>query len=146
VSPDFSPDEPFTLAAGSNGQVKGFPRAALIRDYAGGKTVAQMVVAFTRELNAGTAVRTLLVSVPEGDLLEGETSWDCAPTAEQLQGFRIRGFVAQGAATGELRVKHFEVPGIFAAGTRAFKATPEVIAGAPTGRQFFGRIERRAGA
>jgi hypothetical protein len=147
VSPDFSPDEPFALAAGSNGRVQGFPRAVLLRDYAGGKSVAQMMVAFTREAGKGTALRTLLVSVPEGDLLEGEKSCDCAPTAEQLQGFPIRGTVAQAlAATSELRVKHFEVPGIFAAGTRAFKAAPEVLAGAPAGRQFFGRIERRDGA
>jgi hypothetical protein len=146
VSPDFSPDEPFSLAAGGNGRVKGFPRAALVRDYAGGKTSAQLVVAFTREVATGSAVRTLLITAPEGDLLEAEKSCDCAPTAEQLQGFPIRGTVAQGVgAAGELRVQHFEVPGIFVAGTRTFKTTPEVIAAVQPGRQFFGRIEQRDG-
>lgn len=147
VSPDFSPDEPVALAAGSNGRVKGFPRATLIRDYAGGKAVAQMIVAFTRESGKDTVIRTLLVDVPEGDLLEGEKSCDCAPTAEQLQGFPMRGSVTEAlTASGEVRVKHFEVPGIFSAGTRIFKAAPAVLTGAPAGRQFFGRIERRDGA
>lgn len=147
VSPDFTPDEPFSLAAPSNGRVKGFPRAALLRDYAGGKTVAQMIVAFTREAGKDSAVRTLLVNIPEGDLLEAEKSCDCAPSAEQLQGFAIRGTVTEAAAAaGELRVKHFEVPGIFAAGTRPFKTTPELLAVTPIGRQFFGRIEKRDGA
>jgi hypothetical protein len=147
VTPDFSADEPFSLAAGSNGRVKGFPRAALIRDYAGGKSVAQLVVAFTREAAGATALHTLLVNVPEGDLLEAEKSCDCAPTPEQLQGYAIRGTVAQTLSErSALRVKHFEVPGVFAEGTREFKVASPVLAAVQPGRQFFGRIERRDGA
>ena len=44
-------------------------------------------------------------------------------------------------------MKHFEVPGIFAEGAREFRVAPEVLAQAgESGRQFFGRVEKRDGA
>ena len=148
VSPDFVAKETVSLAAPTPARVTGFPRLALVRDYVGGKDPAQFLAAFTREGVPG--IQTLLVSVPESDLLEAEKNCDCAPSAEQLQGFPIRGTMlsAQSAdGASAVRVKHFEVPGIFAEGAREFKVAPELLAKpVEPGRQFLGRIERRDGA
>ena len=146
VTPDFVATAPLQLATAEQGKVKGFPRVALRRDYLGGKTPAQLLVAFTRE---GTpTLRTLLVTIPEGDLLEAEKHCDCAPTPEQLRGFSIRGVIsAAGAETATLRIQHHEVPGVFAEGTRDFKVAPALLGGAmQPGRQFLGRVEQRDGA
>ena len=146
INPDFAATDPVTLATPAQGRIKGFPRMALRRDYTGGKIPAQLVTAFVREGIPG--VHTLLVSVPEGDLLEAEKNCDCSPTAEQLQGFSIRGTIlAAQPGRGGLRVRHFEVPGIFAEGEREFNVAPEVFGkiGDP-GHQFLGRVEKRDGA
>jgi hypothetical protein len=145
VTPEFTATAPVQLTRPDQGRVKGFPRMALLRDYRGGTEPAQILVTLTRENVAG--LHTLLVTVPEGGLLEAEKNCDCASTPEQLQGFPIRGsMVAAQADTGTARVKHFEVPGIFGEGTREFKLAPEALAslGEP-GRQFLGRVERRNG-
>ncbi len=146
VTPDFAATEPVRLATAEPGRIKGFPRVALRRDYAGGKDPAKMIVAFTREGVAG--LTTLEVSVPEGDLLEAEKNCDCAPTADQLEGFPIRGSILSAEHdAGTLRVKHFEVPGIFTAGDREFIVSAETLARSDqAGRQFLGRIEKRNGA
>ena len=146
VTPDFVATTPLRLAPAEQGKVKGFPRVALVSDYLGGKAPAQFLVAFTQE---GTpALRTLLVTVPEGDLLEAEKNCDCAPTPEQLRGFSLRGVITgENAATATLQVRHFEVPGIFAEGPREFKVATALLGGAvQPGRQFLGRIEKRDGA
>lgn len=148
VSPEFSPSAAVVpLAAPAAGLVRGRPALAVLRDYAGGKEPAVLVAAYTSDA-ATDSLRTLLVSVPEGDLLESEKSCDCAPTAEQLQGFSIRGTVeALDAAAGTARIRHFEVPGIFDAGTRELRAAPALVENhAAVGRQFLGKIEQRAGA
>lgn len=146
ITPDFTLAEPVSLAPPAAGKVKGFPRLALQRDYAGGKTTARFVAVYTRD-GSPTTLGTLLVTVPEGGLLEAEKNCDCAPTAEQLQGYSIRGTITEALpAAGALRVEHFELPGIFAAGTRDFKASAGLLAGVQTGRPFLGRVERRDGA
>ena len=145
ITPDFTTTDPIPLTTAAHGSVKGFPRLALVRDYVGGKEPAQLLVGFTT--TAGPALRTLLVTVPEGDLLEAEKNCECAPTPEQLRGFPIRGFVEsvnETAAT--MAIQHYEVPGIFAEGTREFRVPPGLIGGAvQPGRQFLGKIEDRAG-
>jgi hypothetical protein len=88
--------------------------------------------------------------VPEGALLEAEKNCDCAPTAEELRGFPIRGTViktpvASAPGANSIRAAHVEVPGIFAEGTREFKIAPELLAQLTPGRQFLGRVERREG-
>jgi hypothetical protein len=145
ITPDFATGETTLLATSAQGQIKGFPRLALLRDYTGGKSPAQVIATFAREGSA--QVHSLLITVPEGDLLEAEKNCDCSPTVEQLQGFFIRGSVlATQPAEGTVRVRHFDVPGIFPEGERDFKAHPESLAKAGTpGRQFLGRIEERAG-
>lgn len=145
VTPDFAGAELIPLAPAGAVPAQVFPRMALVRDYAGGTTPAQLMVVFA----TAKSLRTLLVIVPEGELLEAEKSCDCAPTPEQLRGFPIRGTIletadAQGAPS--VRASHFEVPGIFDAGTREFKIAPGLTGALPRGRQFLGRIERHGDA
>ncbi len=144
INPEFSANEAIPLSTGA-GRMKGSPRVAVVRDYAGGVTAAQLVAAFaTDEANGG--VRTLLITVPEGELLVAENDCGCAPTPEQLEGFPIRGTIADSLPSpGSLRVKHDELPGLLSASTREFKVTPEVLAAAQPGRSFLGRIVRRDG-
>ena len=145
VTPDFVATPPVQLAAAETGRIKGFPRMALLRDYDGGSTAAELIVTFTQENVAG--LRTVRVTVPEGDMLVAEKNCDCSPTPDQLKGFPIRGtIIGPLRAGGTLRVAHFEVPGIFAEGTRDFKVTADAVArAAQPGRQFLGRIEQRDG-
>lgn len=149
VTPEFAPADRVSLAPAQSGRTKGFPRLALLRDYEGGREAAQVLVAFTRD--AAPSLRTLLVHVPEGELLEAEKNCDCAPSAEELRGYSFRGTIVEvqsAPASGEwrtVRVAHGGVPGIFEEGTRVFVVTPELAAQLPGGRSFLGRIERRGG-
>ncbi len=143
ITPDFTMDKPQLLAPATDGRVIGYPRAALVRDYAGGKTDAQFIVSFTVE---ATGLRTVLVTVPEGQLLSahGENNCHCAPTPEQLVGYPVGGSVAE-KSDGKLTLKHTELPGLFAAGSHTFRAAPEVLAAAGVGNRILARIERREG-
>ena len=145
VTPDFSVNEPVALAAAGSTSTKTVPRLALWRDYRGGKMPAQVIAAFAGEGSA--PLRTLLISIPEGELLEFENECGCSPTPEQLQGFPLRGTIGSAQpGTGTLRVQHAELPGVFAAGTRDFKTAPEVLTAAQPGRAILGRVELREGA
>lgn len=142
VTPDFTLSPPVVLAPAGTVSLKTNPRLSLLRDYAGGSEPAQLLVTFATD----TALRTLLVSIPEGDLLVAEKNCDCAPTADQLQGFPMRGQIVEILPdTSAVRVRHSDLPGIFPSGTRDFKVTPETLAAVVPGRQFLGRIERRDG-
>jgi hypothetical protein len=62
-------------------------------------------------------------------------------------GFTLRGtFAEKSSAHDRVRVRHDEVPGLFAAGAREFRVTPELAASAEPGRRFLGRVDRRDGA
>lgn len=144
VSPDFAAGEPLELAAAGAGRVSGYPRLALARDYAGDRTGAQCVVVYAREDKPAT-LHTLLVSVPEGDLVSLTKDCDCAPTAEQLQGLTLRGtFVS--VENGAARVRHNEIPGVLAAGIHTFQLPTGANPAFAPGREFFGRVESREGA
>lgn len=147
VNPEYSADEPVALATAAGGRAGGFPRTVLLQDYRGGKkATAQFLAAYARD-GAEKGINTLLVTVPEGELLEWGKNCDCAPTPEELQGFSMRGTFASAPAEGDVvRVQHFELPGIFTAGTRDFKVAPNVRGMFEPGRQFFGRVEKREGA
>ncbi|MDO8540145.1 MAG: sialidase family protein [Opitutaceae bacterium] len=146
VSPEFTTDDPVLLAKAAADRAGGFPRTALLQDYRGGRTAAQFIAAFTTG-GKTTSVDTVLVTVPEGELLATGSNCDCAPTPEQLQGFSMRGtFIAANPPAGTVQVKHYELPGIFAAGTREFKVAPATLSTFAPDRQFFGRIEKREGA
>jgi hypothetical protein len=144
ITPGFAASERLQLAESQNGRAKGFPRTALLRDYHGDNSEARLLVAFTRD--ASPALRTLLVSIPEGQLLEAERSCDCAPTAEQLRGIPVRGtIIGTSSSPGgrNVRVSHFAVPGIFDEGVREFSIGPELAGSLPVGRQFLGRVDQR---
>lgn len=144
ITPEFAATELVQLAGPGVASVRGVPRMVLRRDYAGQRTTAELLVAFTREA-APAGVRTLLVTVPEGELVEVEKNCNCAPTAEQLQGFAVRGTVTHvDAATNIVSVDHVEVPGVFKRGTDLFHVTPTVLTTVQPQHEFLGRIARRA--
>ncbi len=142
ITPDFATDEPFALAPAGTVSTKTMPRLALLRDYAGGTSSVQLMAAFATD----TALRTLLVTVTEGELLTAKGNCDCAPTPEQLVGYSIRGAAAAiSPERGTLHILHDELPGLLFAGTHEFRADPSVLATVKLGRRLFGRIEQRAG-
>ena len=142
VSPDFSLDEPIVLAPAGTVSTKTNPRLALVRDFAGGHSSAQFLATFATD----SALRTLLVTVPEGDLLIAKANCDCAAPPEQLVGHGFRGAVAALAPDrGTVHVVHDEIPGLLFAGTHEFHADAPTIASVQLGRRLFGRIEQRAG-
>ncbi len=146
LTPEFSADEPLALAPAGAVPVKNFPRAALVRNYAGGDGTAQFVTAYVGS-GKDAPLKTLLITVPEGALIAAAKNCDCAPTPEQLAGFPLRGAVESlSAPDGTLRVAHGEIPGIFAPGTHTFRVAPATLTSVTAGRQFLGRIERRDGA
>ncbi len=143
ISPDFTAGEPIALAAAGVVAAKDFPRSALVQNYAGGDRPAQFVTAYVDAGKRGE-LHTLLVTVREGELLAAAKDCDCAPTAEQLAGFPLRGTIAAIVAErGMVSVQHGEIPGVLAAGAHEFRATPDLLGKVATGRQFLGRIERR---
>ena len=144
TTPDFVASQSLALTTATDAKVKGFPRAVLWRDYMGGTSSAKIFVAYTAETAA--ELRTLLVDVPEGALFAAEQNCDCGPTPEESAGFSIRGAIdATLPASGTIRVKHFEVPGIFAESIREFRVDAKTLSVAQPGRQFLARIEKRNG-
>ena len=142
VSPDFSLDEPIALAPAGTVSTKTNPRLALVRDFAGGNSSAQFLATFATD----SALRTLLVTVPEGDLLIAKANCDCAAPPEQLVGHGFRGAVAAlSPDRGTVHIVHDEIPGLLFAGTHEFHADAPTIGSVPLGRRLFGRIEQRAG-
>jgi len=142
VTPDFVATDPVRLTAADSGPVKGFPRLALVRDYLGGNEAARILVTYTTE--AAPSLRTVVVTVPEGELLAAEKNCDCVPTPEQLRGFSIRGVITgEDSRNATLQVRHFEVPGVLNEGTREFRVAPALLGSISPGRQFLGRVERR---
>jgi hypothetical protein len=142
INPDFNLTEPVRLTTPETGRIKGFPRLALRRDFSGGKTPAQLVVALVRETDS--ALQTLLVNIPEGDLLEAERNCDCSTAEDELLGFSIRGIVTAAPAGGRaVRVQHAVLPGMFAAGEREFALADSVRLDADAaGHPFVGRVRR----
>jgi hypothetical protein len=146
VSPDFVPTTALQLHdAAAKGRVQGFPRAVVITDYAGGTSPAEIVVTFTAQNAPG--IRSMVVTVPEHELLEAERNCDCGPAAGELQGYAVRGtIISSDRATDAVQVRLYEVPGVFPAGVYDFKVAPAVF---PTRAQpnqaFLGRAEKRDG-
>ncbi len=139
TTPDYSLDPPVLILADSPAKIRGQPRLVLVRDFAGGNGDAVLLAAFS---DAGGGLRSFLITVPEGALLAASAECGCAPAADQLSGFPIRGVVVSvDSARREVVVKHGEIPGLRAAGTHPYRAEPELIARAQPGRDFLARIE-----
>jgi hypothetical protein len=67
-------------------------------------------------------------------------------SSDKLHGFAFKGqIVAVLAEQGEVRVTFGEIPDAMPAGTREFKAAPEVLSAVQPGRDILARIERRNG-
>ena len=147
ASPDFSLDEAILLAPDSGQRPRGQPRLALVRDFTGEAPSATLLVAYTNGTSSAPGIRTLLVTVPEAELLAAANrDCNCAPTPAELLGFSLRATVtAVDAARGEITAKHSELPGLLLSGTHTFKVAPDVLASLAPGRDFLGRIEQRAG-
>jgi hypothetical protein len=65
---------------------------------------------------------------------------------EKLHGFAFKGrVVAVLIGQGTLRIAFDEIPGALPAGTRDFKATPEVLTAVQPGREILARIEQHNG-
>ncbi len=142
VTPDFALDEPVALAPAGTVATKTNPRLALVRDFTGGTSSVQFLATFATD----SALRTLLVTVPEGDLLNARANCDCAATSEQLVGYGFRGAVAaRSPERGTLQLVHDEIPGLLFAGTHEFHADTATLAAVQLGRRLFGRIEQRDG-
>jgi hypothetical protein len=142
VTPDFSLDEPVALAPPGALSAKTNPRLTLVRDYFGGTAPVQFLATFATD----SALRTLLVTVPEGELLTAKGNCDCAPTPDQLVGYPIRGAAAAlSPERGTLHLVHDELPGLLFAGTHEFHADAATLAAVTLGRRLFGRIEQRDG-
>jgi hypothetical protein len=142
--PSGSTQIPTRLAFLGDERAAGFPRIALAKDF--DTTPAQVVATFNRP-DASAGIATLLVTLPDEELLiEADSNCACGARGEELRGFAIRGRVlAAPAERGTLRVRHGAVPGLFRAGEREFKAGPEVLAAVKTNGDVLARIEQRNG-
>lgn len=143
ITPEFTAAQSVRLGSPGASRATGVPRIALRRDYAGGRTDAELVVVAGSDGDP-RGLSTLLVTVPEGALLEAERECECTPSAHQLRGYPIRGTILA-VESGVVRVRHPDVPGIFAAGTQDFRMASSTLAPESAGRQFLGRIEPRDG-
>lgn len=145
ITPDFTLADPVALVSPGEGTILGAPQLSLLEDYHGGKAPARLLLTYVTDREP--TLRTRLVAVPEGDLLEAEKNCDCSGNSEDIQGFSLRGRILAGPETGGgLRVAHYDVPGIFEPGERTFPLAPEVkLPAAVAGREFLGRFERREG-
>lgn len=139
ISPEFSPAGQVQLAGPGTAAPTGCLQMALCRDYAGERGTAEVVVVYA-PARAGQ-IGAIRVTVAEGELLAAERNCDCLPTPADLRGFAIRGrIIAIDAAAHRVRVKHDEVPGVFAAGEDESEVTVPLLAQAHLGRPFLGHI------
>jgi hypothetical protein len=67
-------------------------------------------------------------------------------SSDKLHGFALKGhIVAVLAEQGEVRITFGEIPNAMPAGSREFKAAPEVLSAVQPGRDILARIELRNG-
>ncbi len=142
ISPDYKTGATVEIAPASTASPEVPPRVALMRDYAGGRTSAQVLLAYT-SARREEGVRLQRVTIPEGEFLIQERNCDCAPAPEELRGFPIRAEVtAADPATNRVTLLHGEVPGVLDAGSDIFAVAPLDLAQLHTGGTLLGRIER----
>ncbi len=141
ATPDYALDPPVLILAESPAKIRGQPRLAIVRDFAGGNGDAVLLAAFPA-IGVGGGLRAYLITIPEGALLAAAAECGCAPAPDQVMGIPIRGTVVSvDPAHGEFVVKHAEVPGLRVGGAHTYRAAPELIARVQPGRDFLARIE-----
>jgi hypothetical protein len=141
ATPDYSLDPPVLILAESPAKIRGQPRLAIVRDFAGGNSDAVLLAAFPA-IGVGGGLRAYLITIPEGALLAAAAECGCALSPDQVMGIPIRGtIVSVDPAHGEVVVKHAEVPGLRVGGAHTYRAAPELIARVEPGRDFLARIK-----
>lgn len=135
---------PALLVDVSTSRTTGFPRMIALKDF--DATPAEIVVAYTVSKEK-PRVETLLVTLPDAaSLAAADSLCECAPRAEELAGFPVRGRVVDvGEGRPTLRLEHHGVPGVMRAGQREFRAAPNVITALRPEREILARIEQRDG-
>lgn len=146
ISPEYTLGVLMPLAPAASVDVRSMPRAALRRDYAGGRSSAEVIVAYTGA-GKSAGIRSLRVTIPEGDLVAEERNCDCAPRPEDLQGFAIHGAITGvDAKHHSVQAIHDEVPGALEAGVHVFAVTAAEFGAMRRGVRFAGRVDWRDGA
>ncbi len=122
----------------------GQPQLAVLQDYSGDASSARILLAYPTG-GAAPAVRTFLVTIPEGDLLAAaDSDCHCAPTPGQLLGYPVRGTIKSiDADRNSLSVDLDPVPGIMDPGVHDFKATASVLMSVRVGSIVMARIDRQ---
>jgi hypothetical protein len=116
------------------------PSLAVVRER--DTSAAQLLLACAADDGGGPRLATRLLFLPPPPARTDPCNCD---TVER--GFALRGRIdAVFNDRGAVRVAFDRIPGIMPAGTREFKAAPEVIAALPTGREILARIEPRGRA
>jgi hypothetical protein len=146
ATPDYSLDPPVLVIAESVGRLRGQPRLAIVRDFAGGNSDVIAVATYATS-GTGGGLRSCLITIPEGALLAAAAECGCAPPTDRVLGHPIRGVIVSVDATrGEVVATHPDIPGLRLGGTHAYRAAPELIARVQPGRDFLARIEQAGDA
>lgn len=132
---------PVRLAQG----VTGHPRIVRVKD--GDATPAQLILAYTTTPSTSpvqpSTVVTRLITLPTPAQLAEADACDCDPRPEEQRGFALHGKITViDFDTGTLTIAHEEIPGLMKAAATTFKAAPEILAAAQTGKRVFARTER----
>lgn len=115
----------------------GHPRLTRIKD--GDATPAQLRLDY--QDTSGPAAR--LITLPDASLLAEADACDCDPRPEDQRGYALKGLVGTvDPQAGTIMLTHGDIPGVMKARTTTFKAAPDLIAAAQTGRHVFARTER----
>jgi hypothetical protein len=142
ATPDYSLDPPVLVMAESTDRLRGQPRLAIVRDFAGGNSDVVAVATYATS-GPGGGLRSCLITIPEGALLAAAAECGCAPPTDQMLGHPIRGVIVSVDPTrGEVVAQHPDIPGLRLGGTHTYRAAPELIARVQPGRDFLARIEQ----
>ena len=146
ATPDYSLDPPVLVMAESADHLRGQPRLAIVRDFAGGNSDVVAVATYATS-GPGGGLRSCLITIPEGALLAAAAECGCAPPTDQMLGHPIRGVIVSVDPTrGEVVAQHPDIPGLRLGGTHIYRAAPELIARVQPGRDFLARIEQAGDA
>ena len=144
LAPENSLDAPLYLGMAS-------PRTpalqiAIVLDYAGDVFSAQAIIAYG-SADASAGVRTVLLNVPEADLLSvANAACHCAPTPMQLIGYPLVGTVVSvGPGRASVVIESDAMPGVLDSGRHDFAVDPQMGALLRPGRECLAHIVRKDG-
>lgn len=115
----------------------GHPRLVRVKD--GDTTPAQLLLTYTDK----NLPVSRLITLPDAAALAEADACDCDPRSEDQRGFALQGrIVSADPKAGTITLAHVAIPGVMKAGTTVFKAAPDLIAAATSGKRVFARTER----